>query len=78
MMTNLSFWYPEGIAKSTLNNRTRLIDIPLAQRSDLKLASSLLSVENGQKVVNAALESYGKLHEVINNTGIFPMKAYTV
>ncbi|PLW44128.1 hypothetical protein PCANC_13795 [Puccinia coronata f. sp. avenae] len=29
---NSLFWYPEGIAKITLNDRTRLIDIPLAQR----------------------------------------------
>ncbi|KAI9626418.1 hypothetical protein H4Q26_017882 [Puccinia striiformis f. sp. tritici PST-130] len=28
---NSLFWYPEGIAKITLNDRTRLIDIPLAQ-----------------------------------------------
>ncbi|MBW0586935.1 hypothetical protein O181_126650 [Austropuccinia psidii MF-1] len=26
------FWYPEGIAKITLNDRTRLVDIPPVQR----------------------------------------------
>ncbi|EGG08858.1 family 48 glycosyltransferase [Melampsora larici-populina 98AG31] len=29
---NSLFWYPEGIAKIVLNDRTRLIDIPPAQR----------------------------------------------
>jgi multifunctional beta-oxidation protein len=41
-----------------------------------RAVASVSSVEDGQKVVNVALESFGGLHVIINNAGILRDKSF--
>lgn len=41
-----------------------------------KAAASVVSVEDGEKVVQAALDNFGSLHAIVNNAGILRDKSF--